>query len=84
MMATINNLSIYQASVKDIPVIQALSKQTFPATYRNIITPEQSDYMMDMMYSTASLTKQMEEEHHTYLILCPAHVSRAAYRTVPL
>lgn len=69
-MATINNLSIYQASVKDIPVIQALSKQTFPATYHNIITPEQSDYMMDMMYSTASLTKQMEEEHHTYLIAC--------------
>ena len=25
---------------------------------------------MDMMYSTASLTKQMEEEHHTYLIAC--------------
>ena len=34
----------------------------------NIITPEQCDYMMDMMYSTASLTKQMKEDGHTYLI----------------
>lgn len=62
------NLSVFQASVKEIPVIQSLSEQTFPATYHNIITPEQNDYMMDMMYSTASLTKQMEKDHHTYLI----------------
>lgn len=61
-------MDIRQATTNDIPTIQKIAQATFPLTYKNIITPEQSDYMMDMMYSDASLTKQMTEDHHTYLI----------------
>lgn len=61
-------MSFRTASIKDIPAIQAMAKIAFPDTYKDIITPEQCDYMMDMMYSTASLTKQMKEDGHTYLI----------------
>lgn len=62
--------TIYQATLKDIPIIQEIARVTFPVTYRDIITPEQNDFMMEMMYSTDSLTRQMEVEHHTYLIAC--------------
>lgn len=60
--------SIREATVNDIPVIQSIAQATFPETYKNIITKEQCDYMMDMMYSTESLRRQMTQENHTYLI----------------
>ncbi len=61
-------MTIYQATLKDIPVIQTIARATFPATYHDIITPEQNDFMMEMMYSTESLTQQITVDHHTYLI----------------
>ena len=39
-----------------------LATEAFPYTYREILTPEQIDYMMDWMYSPESLSRQMEEE----------------------
>lgn len=63
-----NNLTIRKATLADIPVIQSIAKVAFPETYKDIITPEQCDYMMDMMYSTVNLEKQMTVERHTYLI----------------
>lgn len=61
-------LTIRKATLADIPTIQGIANVAFPDTYKDIITPQQCDYMMDMMYSTVNLTKQMTEEHHTYLI----------------
>lgn len=61
-------MTIREAKLEDIPIIQSIAGVTFPLTYKNIITPEQNDYMMDMMYSTDSLQRQMTEEHHTYLL----------------
>lgn len=63
-------LTIRKATLADIPVIQGIADVAFPDTYKDIITPEQCDYMMDMMYSTLSLTRQMTGEHHTYLLCC--------------
>lgn len=60
--------TIRKATLDDIPIIQSIANVAFPDTYKDIITPEQCDYMMDMMYSTKNLNKQMTEEHHTYLI----------------
>ena len=57
------------ATTKDIPLIQQLAEQVFPETYKNIITPEQCRYMMDMMYSEESLRLQMTEEGHVYQLL---------------
>lgn len=61
-------LTIRQAGTADIPLIHRLAWQVFPATYRGIISTEQSDYMMEWMYSSRSLHKQMEQEHHTFLL----------------
>ena len=57
------------ATTKDIPLIRQLAEQVFPETYKNIITPEQCRYMMDMMYSEESLRRQMTEEGHVYQLL---------------
>jgi ribosomal protein S18 acetylase RimI-like enzyme len=55
------------ATFSDIPTIQYIAQNTWPATYGHIISSAQMDYMMKMMYSTASLTRQMQTEHVFYL-----------------
>ncbi|MEI3798568.1 N-acetylglutamate synthase, GNAT family [Chitinophaga ginsengisegetis] len=57
------------ATVNDIPVIQDLTEKIWRPTYQPILTPEQIEYMIDMMYSTASLNKQITELQHQFLIL---------------
>lgn len=58
-----------EANIVDIPLIQSLAKQTWYPTYVNILTPDQSAFMMEMMYSTDSLQQQMNVQQH-HFILC--------------
>ena len=53
---------IRKATADDIPVIRAMADVVFRQTYREILSPEQMDYMMDWMYSEESLHRQMLEE----------------------
>ena len=59
---------IRKASVDDIPVIRAMALVAFPDTYKEILSPEQIDYMMEWMYSEESLRRQMMEEGHIYYL----------------
>lgn len=61
-------MKIVEASEEHIFIIQSLSKNIWPCTFREILTPEQIAYMMDMMYSTSALEKQMEDGHHYLLV----------------
>lgn len=63
-----NLVTIREASLADIESIREVAKVVFPATYATIITPAQIDFMMDWMYSPASLRLQMTEEGHVYFI----------------
>ena len=56
------------ADKKDIRSIQNLARVTFPATYSPIISAEQIDFMMDMMYSETVLRRELEGGV-TYLML---------------
>ena len=60
--------TIRKATTADIPVINKLAWEIFPETYKNILTKEQTEYMMEWMYSPENLHKQMEEEGHIYYI----------------
>ena len=62
------DILIRSASLEDIPLIRELAGVTFPDTYREILSPEQMDYMMDWMYSAANLERQMTEQLHKYFI----------------
>lgn len=61
-------IEIRKASAGDIPAIQSVAQVAFPATYAGIISPAQTDYMMEWMYSTASLLRQMTDEGHVYYV----------------
>lgn len=54
-------LTTRKATEADIALIRDIAWKTFPLTYKDIITPEQCDYMMEWMYSEESLRKQLDE-----------------------
>lgn len=60
---------IKKASTADIPLIRELTFRIWPQTYAPILSQEQIDYMLDMMYSETSLTKQMTTEGCHFIIV---------------
>lgn len=62
-------LLIKDATAADIPLIQALTEKIWRPTYQQILSAEQIDYMINLMYSTASLNRQMNELHHRFILL---------------
>ena len=61
-------LKIRKATIDDCQLIHELAEHVFPLTYKDIITPEQCDFMMDWMYSIPNLQKQMLEDGHIYFL----------------
>ena len=59
---------IKKATLEDIPLINELAWIVFPYTYKELLSPEQIEFMMDWMYSPVNLQKQMTEDDHTYFI----------------
>ncbi|MBA4258240.1 MAG: GNAT family N-acetyltransferase [Chitinophaga sp.] len=55
------------ATLDDIPTIQQIAHHTWPSTYGKIISKQQIEYMLDLMYSTESLVQQMVKGHQFYL-----------------
>ncbi|MFY0254402.1 GNAT family N-acetyltransferase [Chitinophaga sp. 30R24] len=74
---------IKAATVNDIPVIQDLTNKIWPPTYQAILSSEQITYMINMMYSTAALQRQISELEHQFLILTDndTPIGFAAYST---
>ena len=60
---------ITKVSTENIPLIQQLSKEIWNKVYPSIISQEQIDFMLNMMYSNASLEKQMLEQGHQFMVV---------------
>ncbi|MCD8309943.1 MAG: GNAT family N-acetyltransferase [Prevotellaceae bacterium] len=60
--------TIRKATTDDCALIHRMAAQVFPETYKEIITKEQIDFMMEWMYSTRNLRIQMQAEGHVYLL----------------
>lgn len=60
--------TITNAFETDIPLIRQLCLQVWPQTYSAILSKEQIDYMLEMMYSESSLKQQMQEGSQFILI----------------
>lgn len=56
-------MEIRSATLEDIALIRELAQKSFPYTYRELLSAEQIEYMMDWMYSEKSLTEQMTHGH---------------------
>ncbi len=65
-MSIEDSVLIRMAGIDDVPIIRGLAEVIWPATYHPILSAAQIRYMMELMYSEASLSNQMNE--HTFLI----------------
>jgi ribosomal protein S18 acetylase RimI-like enzyme len=62
-------LSIKKAGVEDISLIRELCIKIWPQTYASIISKEQIDYMLELMYSENSLIKQITEDNCRFIFV---------------
>ena len=60
--------TVRKAHINDAGLIQQLASQVWKHTYGNILSPQQLDYMFEMMYSIPSLHQQMGPDKHQYFI----------------
>ena len=58
---------IIKATQNDLQAIHDMAQVVFRHTYKDILSPEQMEYMMDMMYSLPNLEKQLQDGHHYYI-----------------
>lgn len=55
-------MTIRKAYANDIPLIRDLAYKIWPPTFSSILSQEQIDYMLNLMYSEKSLLEQMEQD----------------------
>ena len=53
-------IEIKKVDAASISIIQNLANITWPVAYGDIITPQQMDYMMELIYSKPALQKQIK------------------------
>lgn len=61
-------MTISVATKDQLVIVQQLAHAIWPDTYGAILSQEQLDYMMDMMYSIESLEQQLEN-HKIFLLV---------------
>lgn len=61
-------LVLRKATTKDCDLIHDMAANVFPATYCEILSKEQLEYMFEWMYAPHNILKQMEVDHHVYFI----------------
>lgn len=61
-------LEILVASESHLPEINRIAHETWPITFGEILSEKQINYMLDWMYSIPSLTNQIQEKGHVFLV----------------
>ena len=62
-------MKIVPATEKDIPEIQKIAYQSWQENYAGIIVQEQIDYMLGLMYSSAEIQSQFNNENYLYYFI---------------
>ena len=60
--------TIRKATAEDIPLIRELCYKVWPQTFASILSQDKIDYMLEYMYSVASLKKQMDDGSQFILV----------------
>ena len=60
-------VSFNKASKEDIFTIQNLARAIWFGHYPGIISDEQIEYMLNLMYSAETITKEINEGFHWYI-----------------
>ncbi len=61
-------MTIREATITDIPVIQKIAYKTWPVTYGSILSEEQLTYMLDLFYSKKALVEQFQKKVQLFYI----------------
>lgn len=64
-----NSYTLLKATKADLPTIHDMAQVTFRHTYREMLSPDQIDYMMEWMYALPSLEKQLSDGHVYYIAM---------------
>lgn len=77
-------ITIRLANADDLTTVERLAREIWPGTYGDILSAEQLEYMLDLIYNNAALRKQMTDQQHTFLMAEQdgEPVAFAAYSTV--
>jgi GNAT superfamily N-acetyltransferase len=62
-------ITISEAGLRDIKTIQEITNITWPITYGEILSKEQLDYMLDLIYSDEALRKQMANNEQLFYLI---------------
>lgn len=63
-----SNISIREATLADISIIQQLTYKIWPVAYGSILSKAQLQYMLELIYSESSLQKQFKEGHNFLIV----------------
>jgi ribosomal protein S18 acetylase RimI-like enzyme len=61
-------MEITKAGIESIPIIQHIANITWSKAYKEIITNEQLEYMLNKMYSADSLKNQIQVLEHQFIL----------------
>lgn len=62
-------IKITEAFVEDIAKIQEITHITWPNTYGEILTAAQLEYMLDLIYSDETLSKQIQNKEQLFYLI---------------
>ncbi|MEZ0128677.1 GNAT family N-acetyltransferase [Flavobacterium sp. LBUM151] len=62
-------ITISEAGLSDIKIIQEITNITWPITYGEILSQTQLDYMLGLFYSDEALTKQIENKEQLFYLI---------------
>jgi len=60
---------VKKATLADIPLIRQLTFAIWPQTYRDLLTPAQVEYMLELIYSEPALHQQIAVDGCTFIII---------------
>lgn len=61
-------LKISQLTKDDIIIVHQLAKSIWPDAFKDILKPDQIEYMLDWMYNVNTLTEQVQTGHLYYMV----------------
>jgi diamine N-acetyltransferase len=62
-------ITIINANESSYPIIHSLAHRTWPHAFRNILSPEQIEFMLNWMYSIPSIKEQIEVKGHHFILV---------------
>lgn len=62
-------MKLIKATEQDIPLIQDLAKRSWENAYKEILSNEQMEYMLQTMYSETEISEHLKNPHYHYYLV---------------